>query len=171
MFEKKLPYQKASTTKLGDITLHCFTCRVANKNTYIINVEEYRHNIFAVKFYLKKHRKSENKYKFIENVGSDTARAIFSTCIEIMVHFLKTNPYSSFTYIASASKGESEKNNQRFRIYRYIFEISFPITDFDHKLYEEKSAYLILNRNYIQTQEDPQKLIKDIESLFKVYLT
>lgn len=87
-----------------------------------------------------------------------------------MIHFLKTNPYSSFTYIASSSEGESEKNNQRFRIYRYIFENAFPITEFDHKPYKEKSAYLILNRNYVQTQEAPQRLIEDIEILFGEYL-
>lgn len=51
--------------------------------TYIVRVEIYPQHIYAVKFYLKNHSDSPNKYRLMTNTYEP--RRIINTCINIMI--------------------------------------------------------------------------------------
>src|SRR5688572_5164650 len=61
-----------------------FTCRFNQR--YIVNVEEYQNWIFVVKFHLKSHSNSENKYSLRTKFGD--ANRVIMTCIHISAYVL-----------------------------------------------------------------------------------
>lgn len=156
--DKKLILQGALQYKEHKFT---FTC--SKNNRYIVNVEEYDHNVFVIKFHLNAHSGSRNKYSIL--VKTHNASPVIRTCIEIMLFIYRKNPYASFGFIgANLIKEVSHKNTKRFRLYRKIMENLFSPIHFSHYKYVEKSAYLLLNRD---NQE--KGLIEKIETLFKTY--
>lgn len=58
-------------------------------HTYLIRVEEYQHNVFAIKFHLKAHSSSENKYNLTTKFYD--APRVLSTTIGVMVELFKQN--------------------------------------------------------------------------------
>lgn len=121
-----------------------FSCK--NKQKYIVNVEQYNHYIYAIKFFAKSHRLSENKYRLLTNLYD--APAVIMTCVRIMIYFYKRNPYSSFIFVGENGLKENDKNNtKRFKVYKRIMETFFSPVTFAHYTYTEKSAYLMLNKD------------------------
>src|SRR5690606_29310101 len=93
---------------------------------YIAIVEEYDHKIFVVKFFLKNHSSSKNKYNFVTNKGSASASKVIRTVINIILEVIKGNELASIGFLGSekfSNKNnikEGKSNTQRFRIYKYI---------------------------------------------------
>lgn len=58
-----------------------------SKITYIVRVEKYMYNIYAVKFYPKKYKDSKNKYRIATNTFEP--RRIINTCIILCFQFIK----------------------------------------------------------------------------------
>ena len=128
---------------------------------YWVWVEQYEHDIYAVKFHLKNHRLSKNKYSFQTNTFEP--RTIVQTCINIMLDIYHENDCASFGFIGSNSEGEDVSMTKRFRFYRTVMATSFSDKYFEHVEYPKKSAYLLVNKDNLSNNPD---LIDKIEKAF-----
>lgn len=89
---------------------HTFNCRFNQQ--YIVNVERYDNEIYIIKFHLKNHSNSDNKYSILS--GLHDMPRILATCIKIMLDIYDKNPYASFGFIGANSLGETQNNTKRF---------------------------------------------------------
>lgn len=117
---------------------------------YILRADYHEHDFFAVKFYCKKDKRSDNKYSKVINKGD--IGNILITCAKIVPYLLIDYPNSSFGIagartIDPVSKTiETYYNNQRFRLYNYIIPKKIGQKTFAHFAYREISGYLLVNR-------------------------
>ena len=132
----------------------------------MVHVEEYPHYVHVLKFYLKNHRLSHKKYNLLTNLHDPLS--VIGTCVEIMLYFYAKNPFASFAFIGANSLAEHTiKNTKRFRIYRRLMENSFSPFTFNHRTYEDKSAYVLLNKDNTE-----QNILEKVEKVFAdCYLT
>jgi hypothetical protein len=154
--------EKGSCT--GYDYLHKLTFKSKFNHTYIVEVEEYKKTcLFAIKFYLKSHRLSKNKYSISTNFGDATI--IIRTCIDIMLYFAEKNTFASFVFIgATDTKENSSENTKRFRVYKAIMQYFFVPTKYNHFNQIGQSIYLILNK------EQNKNTIREIENTVKEQL-
>lgn len=138
-----------------------FNCKVGH--SYIVIVEEYHDDFFAIKFHLRKDKNRKDKYNIITK-HNDVPR-ILGTCIKIMLDFYTENKHSSFGFIGAHSASESENNTKRFRLYRRVMEDKFSDINFQHIKYTEKSAYLMLNRAKANSMPE---LLRRLEETFEL---
>ncbi len=140
----------------SDNSAHLFTTvykfySPATKHHYIINADYHEEDVFAIKFYCSKDKRSDFKYNKIVNKGD--LGNIFITCAKIVPLLLKSYPTASFGFCGARSvdfksrKVENYINNQRFRIYKNIVSIKFGTLTFTHYEYEQISSYLLVNNN------------------------
>lgn len=121
------------------------------KYHYVIRAEYHVEDVFSIKFYCKKDRKSETKYSKIINKGD--LGNIFTTCINLIPELLNQYPEVSFAILGARSydslsqKVEHPINTQRFRIYRYIATQKFGHITFAHFEYVDISGYMLVNRS------------------------
>lgn len=128
-----------------NVITHILTFNCSRNQQYIVNVEEYPHSMYAIKFHLKNHKLSKNKYKFI--TGLNDQIKIFSTCVEIMLYFYSKNHYASFAIIGESSLNENTRyNTKRFRVYKRILENLFSPFTFLHFSFPNESAYMLVNK-------------------------
>ena len=164
----KFRYCNYNNAKKGQYNVreHILTFSCKKKIQYIVRVEEYPHFMYVVKFYLKNHRLSDKKYNLLTNLHDPLS--VIGTCVEIMLYFYAKNPSSSFAFIGANSLTEdSVKNTKRFRIYKRIMENSFSPFTFNHRIYEDESAYILLNKDNAE-----QNLLEKVEQVFTdCYLT
>ncbi len=119
------------------------------KYNYILNADYHEEDVFAIKFYCSKDKRSDFKYNKIVNKGD--LGNIFITCAKIIPLLLKDYPIASFGFCGARSvdfksrKVENYLNNQRFRIYKNIVSIKFGTKTFTHYEYEQISSYLLVN--------------------------
>lgn len=133
-----------------------------SKITYIVRVEKYMYNIYAVKFYPKKYKDSKNKYRIATNTFEP--RRIINTCINIMLSIYKENTMASFGFIGANGLNENSTNcTKRYRVYSKIMATYFSSERFYHKENKEKSAYMLINKKSLHKDEN---LISKIESFF-----
>lgn len=129
---------------------------------YIVRVERYKYDIYAVKFYLKNHTDSKNKYSILTNTGEP--RRIINTCINIMLSIYEKNIKASFGFIGAQGIGEkSTYCTKRYHFYSKIIATYFSDACFYHKENKEKSAYLLINNKALAANPN---LIKQIETFF-----
>lgn len=104
--------------------------------------------MFAIKFYLKAHRHSPDKYNLLTEEGD--APGVIRTVIDIAVGIYRENTKASFGFIGVTKKADktesSTSNTQRFRIYRYIIKNFFGGETWAHYEAESQSAYLMFNK-------------------------
>lgn len=79
---------------------------------YWVWVKVYQRDFYAVKFHLKAHRNSPNKYSLMS--GLNEARPVINTCIVIMQEIGSINPRASFGFIGANMQNESDVNTKRF---------------------------------------------------------
>ncbi len=133
-----------------------------SKLTYLVRVERYEHNMYAVKFYQKNHRLSPKKYQILSHTFE--ARRIIYTCMNVMFSVLKENPRASFGFIGANCEDEDEANTKRYRIYRKIMATKISEERFIHTRNQEKSAIMLINRE--ELKEYPN-LVEIIEKTFQ----
>lgn len=86
------------------------------KESYVVRAEKHDNDFFAVKFYAKRHRKSDRKYSILMNKGD--VSNILITCAKVIPEILDRFPAASFGLIGSrtidrySNKIESYINNQ-----------------------------------------------------------
>lgn len=161
----KFRYCNHSNIKKGqgqyNVREHILTFSCKKTNQYIVHVEEHPHFVYVIKFHLKSHRLSEKKYNLQTNLHDPLT--VIGTCVEIMLYFYKQNPFASFAFIGANSLDEiSVKNTRRFKIYRRIMENSFSPFTFNHLIFEDENAYVLLNKNNVE-----DNLYKKVEEIFK----
>lgn len=135
--------------------IYKFYC-LESKLHYIIRAEYHSEDVFAVKFYCKKDRKSDYKYNKILNKHSySVVIRIFKTCLSIVPKLLQEYPNCSFAIVSSptidisTSKKLTENiiKNQRFRVYSRFLQERVGSKTFTHFMYENVSSYLLINNN------------------------
>ena len=129
--------------------------------TYIVRVEEYEFNIYAVKFYQKNHSLSKNKYRIMANTYEP--RRIINTCINIMLTIYQNDQKASFGFIGANGFDEDVSCTKRYKVYARIVATYFSDVHFYHKENIDKSAYMLINN--IALKENPD-LIEEIEQFF-----
>lgn len=151
---------KGDSSGLLHILLYRFKS-TKSKLVYIVRVEEYEHNIYAVKFYQKSHSLSPNKYRIMTNTYEP--RRIINTCINIMLTIYQNNEKASFGFIGANGLKEDINCTKRYRVYSKIIATYFSDKHFYHKENIDKSAYMLINN--IALNENPN-LVEQIESFF-----
>jgi hypothetical protein len=135
-----------------------------NHRRYIVIVEEYRFDIFIVKFYPATKKNDDNRFQVVLN--DYEFAPIIRTCINIMLEFLKKNPLASFGYIGANSIidgfEEAKSLTQRFRIYDYVMGIFLNTENFLRLYSEKNSGALLLNLK----NENIDKLIEYAKEMF-----
>ena len=115
---------------------------------YWVWVEVYEHDMYAVKFHLKAHRDSKNKYNLM--TGLNEARPVINTCISIMQEIGSVNPRSSFGFIGANMEDEPYYFTKRFRIYSRMMATYFGENEFEHYMMLSKSAYLMIRKSELE---------------------
>lgn len=133
--------------------------------TYWAWVEVYDQHFYAVKFHLKNHRLSPNKYQLMTGYGE--ARPVINTCIQIMVDVAQRDCRSSFGFVGANMIDEPENNTKRFRVYRRFMATFFSDVQFEHLSYAEKSAYILLRRTELDA--NPELLTELNERFIQMY--
>ena len=121
------------------------------KYKYILIADFHTQDLFAIKFYCSKDKKSEFKYSNIINKGD--AMNIFATCASVIPILLIDYPKASFGLCASRSIDrrtlllEPVQQNQRFKIYSCLIKAKFGSQTFTHFQYPQISSYLLINND------------------------
>ena len=126
-------------------------------------VEVYDNHFYEIKFHLKVHKDSENKYSFM--TGLHEARQVINTCMCIMMEIAKKDPRSSFGFIGANMAGESTIFTKRFKVYSRIVATYFSDEHFEHTMNIEKSAYMLVRRSEIEANPD---LVSQLNQKFKI---
>ncbi len=148
--------------KNGHIRNILYTFKSTKSNLwYIVLVEQYEHDVFAVKFYPKKWSNSKHKYQML--TGTNEPRRIINTCINVMLNIYEKNPNASFGFIGVNRINESTNETKRYKVYSTIVATYFSNDFFFHKENREKSAYLLINNKSLSGNPT---LVKDIEDFF-----
>lgn len=151
---------KGDSSSLLHILLYRFKSTKSNL-VYIVRVEEYKYNIYAVKFYQKSHSLSKDKYRIMTNTNEP--RRIINTCINIMLTIYQKNKKASFGFIGANGFDEDISYTKRYRVYSKIIATYFSDKHFYHKENIEKSAYMLINNISLNENHD---LVEQIESFF-----
>lgn len=142
---------------------------------YIVRAEFFDKNeVYAVKFYLARDRKRDDKYHKLSNCFD--GYRIIVTCAKILYDLTKTNPNASLCLCASRSidkvsnKIEPLCNNQRYRIYKCAVGKFVGVEKFEHYAFDEVSSYLLVNRAVHHDTEAHKDAIKDMFlDIYKFY--
>lgn len=138
---------------------------------YILRAEYHREDVFAIKFYVQQHSKSNYRYSKITNrkdIGN-----ILVTCAKVIPHLLNDFPTASFGLVASRSvdlkarKAESLQHNQRFKAYAYFALAKFGTKTFDHIAYDKISSYLLINKKCGNILEKEKAIINMFEETYE----
>jgi len=128
---------------------------------YWVWVEVYESNFYAVKFHLKAHRHSSEKYNLL--TGLNEARPVINTCIMIMQDIYWANSHASFGFIGANMQDEPTVNTKRFRVYRRFMATYFEEKNFEHFFNIKKSTYLMIPKKELETNPT---LLDELERKF-----
>ena len=118
---------------------------------YIVNAERYTGDVFALKFYCKKDRKSIYKYNKVINKGD--VKNILFTCAGVLPIILSNYNAASFflacsgRYDPRSESIEPHQANKRFKVYHLLADEWIGEKTFQHFIYEQISCHLWVNRN------------------------
>ena len=137
------------------ISTHCYRFKTRFNRFYIVEVEQYQHHVYIIKFYLKNHRNSPNKFSLMTNYKDQEGQRhfdndgfrIMSTCVRIMLRIREADPLASGGFIGANRVGEGMCNTKRFQIYRQLAVTFFDPKHFYHYPNVAESAYFIQARN------------------------
>ena len=133
------------------------------RKRYIVAVEQYSYNTYAVKFHLFEHRRYKHKYSILSHQFE--CSRVLTTVGRIMIEVLKENPFASFAFIGSPLPKEKPNNTKRFRVYSKVMRQVISTTQMEHYLSPNSSCYIILNRH----NEEPDLLNKVITMFRSMY--
>ncbi|MGB0523120.1 MAG: hypothetical protein ACPGJS_09175 [Flammeovirgaceae bacterium] len=143
---------------------HIYSFKDHENDTYLVHLEEYDQNIFAVKFHLKNHSNSDKKYVYLTSKGIPAR--IIGTCIQIMMDVLEKCESASFAVLGVAdSLDKPNVITRRFKVYKMVLKAFFSDKTFEHLIDDSNSAYFMANRN-----SDKYKLLEAFNKLCKFYL-
>ena len=147
-FVQKVDVQDASSSSFLRYKL-LYTFKSSKSHQwYWVWVEVYERDFYAVKFHLKAHRYSENKYNLM--TGLNEARPVINTCIAIMREIGMKNSRASFGFIGANMDSESTYMTKRFRVYSVMMATYFDEEIFEHFVMMDKSAYLLIRKTELE---------------------
>ena len=149
--------------KIGqfDVIQHKLTFCCKKNQQYIVHVDEFRHNLYIISFYLKSQRFSEKtRYKIKSNLNIPAG--IIRSCINILIEFYKKYPFASFGFVGERSKDEdADCITKRFKVYSKVVKNFISPIDFNHYAFPDKNVYLLLNKDNMESD-----ILKKIEAIF-----
>lgn len=143
-----------------EILLYRFKSSKSNL-VYIVRVEVFEYNVYGIKFYLKNHSLSPNKYRLLTKTNEP--RRIIYTCINIMLSIYESDPMASFGFVGANGMDEDCVCTKRYRFYSRIIATYISDSKFYHKENKDHSAYMLINRQGLAANPG---LIEDIEGYF-----
>lgn len=173
MFDSWYKYSKVGVDKthhkkyLLEVVTYSFK---SPNNYYLVEIEVYIHNIYIVKFYLKKDKQNPLKYHLLtnENRGS----RVISTCIRIMFDIFSQNKLASFGFIGAntiqkeSGFEEPKQSTKRFKIYKMTMQALFGAETFTHYADNKHSAYLMVNNKSASNTNIQQVAKQMFEDIF-----
>ncbi|MGO1521599.1 MAG: hypothetical protein ACTHXT_13255 [Sphingobacterium sp.] len=142
---------------------------VTNKKyIYIVEIEVYDFNIYAVKFYPKTFKNHERRFNILTNQRK--AGRIIATCLHVIVDIIKQDPLANIGFLAARTtdnSGEYQENlrlNKRFKIYAQAFQDFFGTQTFSHFPDNNTSTYLLINNknDVTKIKNGAQKMFADL---------
>lgn len=118
--------------------------------------------MYVIKFHLKNHRNSKRKYNILTNLHEP--RDVVYTCINILMNEIYAHDkYASFGFVAANLESEeSRKNTKRLHFYEMIITTFIGSEAFNHYIYDENSAYLLIPKITIEKYPSIEKDIMDL---------
>lgn len=167
-FAKGIP--KLKQEDYPKVNLHKFTFKDKKQVKYIVEVEVYDHNVYAMKFYVKTH--SPSPFRYNKMTGNRDARRIIDTCLQIGVEFYKKNDLISFCFIGAPTQEEYDRSGylktKRFRVYAQISKFLLNPETFTHTEVTESSFYILMNNKAVARTPD---LFERIKKMFNTHYT
>lgn len=168
-------YIKKRPSAKGGLLLcrHTYRFKTRLNKVYIVDVEEYQHQIFIIKFYLKNHQDSPKRFNLTtltkdregKNHYDNDGWRIISTCLNIMLEIRERHPKMSGGFIGANKIGESKVLTARFRLWRQVALTFFDPDNYTHYPNEAASAYFI--QSNLNTH--PDLLIKAEQMFNQLY--
>jgi len=142
-----------------------------NKIKYVLNIEEYEEQLFAIKFYPKSLKKSDLKYNIIINKG-DVIKVLM-TCASVIPHILESNENASFGFVGSRTFDSSRRAftensilNKRYRVYSKLIKEVIGNKTFVHMEYEKISGYLLINKSFEKIEIKEAKIKEVLNGIY-----
>lgn len=163
MFDSSFPFSFIKNEKPAEGDLHLKTslykCKgEKSKQQYIIRVEQYKCDVYAIKFHLKNHTTSDEKYKI--TTGLEEVQQLLGTCIAILLQIHQESPFASFIVVGMNGREEQTlENTKRYRVYKKVLENKFSPIEFDHFDLTQYSCYFMLNKSH----PDGENALKYVE--------
>lgn len=175
MFDKPFPFTKLFSKDLknkgGYLTSKStYSFRTESSVDYLIEVEEYHHDIYIIKFCQKKLKKHPKRFNVL--TGECIMPKIVATCIQVMLQLLKKNPLANFGFLGSntiifgTGPNEPKEETKRFKIYRYAIVNLISEDVFVHHWDTKNSTYLVVNKKHENTDDIKEKANKMFDLLF-----
>jgi len=160
----------------GGLLICTYTYRFKTRynRVYLVDVEQYQHRIFIVKFYLKNHQDSKKKFnlttKQVDKDGKVTydndGWRILSTCLQIMLKVREKHPDMSGGFIGANREGESLVSTKRFLVWSQAALTFFNPESYVHYSNPGASTYFIQSKR----NTNPDLLVKAQEMFTTLYL-
>jgi uncharacterized protein YxeA len=138
---------------------------------YLLEVEEYPHNIYAFKFYRRSNKGNKQRFNLLTNEGK--CARIVGTCFSVFLDIYNKNPLASFGFVCSntidktSGKSESKEETKRFRIYRQAVYNYFGEETFTHFADPQHSVYLAISNKNKSVHKISEEADKILESLLR----
>lgn len=165
MFDSPFPFTKVTHQKKslgGDSYIeHVYTFRNKDNKRYLVFVEQYDWNVFAVKFCTHERKNFTDRFNALSK--RNECNRVLSTVGAVMREVIDKNPYASFGFIGSTLPGEAKNNTKRYRLYSRVVEQVISPVLFEHRKSANNSTYLMLNKDNMAQQPD---LLVKIEAMF-----
>lgn len=140
------------------------------KDIYLVEVFYYEHNVYAIKFFMKKHRLSNNRYsliypqRFKEKRGCATGNhnflKVMNTVLMISLEIKRKDNLASFGFMGAPKPTESNPktnpenvnldntvaNTKRYKVYQLYAKRYFNPEKFEY-IYSKSSSILLLRNN------------------------
>ena len=142
-----------------------YSFKTSKKRKYLIYIEAFTFQVYVLKFFLKSHSSSVNRFTLLTN--DNQGLRILSTCFTAIIHFkTEIDKDASFGFMGAQKDTEdSDVNTQRFRIYSGKGKNFFDPEHFIHVENKSNSSYLILDRR-IHSDEIIPEIQKMFESIY-----
>jgi hypothetical protein len=136
---------------------------------YLIEVEQYKHNIYVLKFYRRIHKGNKDKFHLMTNEGK--CSRIIGTCFSIFMDIYAKNPLASFGFVGSNTIDRSNRfiepkeETKRFKIYRNAVFNYFGEETFSHFADAKYSVYLAIsnkNKSVYDIKNEADKILEDL---------
>jgi hypothetical protein len=167
VFESYYKYQKVGVDKANNKKhlKEVITYSFRSANYYLVEVEVYQHDIYIIKYYLKKNKSNPLRYNLL--TAEHKCAKVISTCIRIMISIYNQNTNASFGFLGAhvikreIGYVEPKESTKRFRVYRTTAVRLFGLETFTHHRDFVHSTYLMINN-----KKDVEVIREKAKSMF-----